>query len=512
MRIAVATAALLLTLSAAWATDLAITAKPYLQGGLCTRPVLPMERDTVSIAVRATVTGECPAAVPATVTVSNAEGRTQELPLALAVADGLALGSVQWPARRNGLYTVRVCLDPADAVPETDEANNGAELLLPVTVFGRRLNCVWYRAVPGARWTTCATSVNDDAERQLLDQHGVAALHWEYGGMSWNYYSEERAAREPEAVLAEFEQLFDEKFMRPLPEDCAGLGIDETGGYPGSFTEQASIASMKSLIRAQQKLPERVFAVWHGGGLSLDLAKYYRQAADLLLLETYVFRPIASELRGEDIYQTIQDRLDPVVRGMDMITPAYGSPCHTLIALDTSERPDWIDLGELEQVVRFIRRICPEMRGIAWYNSGYGGYGLQRTPATDAHHAAVLAAADRLFFEYYVKPCLSLQRESVWLSPDGKGGRHLVAAVSNLGGVDSGPVTVELRVDGRPVGRQRAARVPAAASRAGDRVLLRQPVALTPGAHEIEARIAAAPGATVLDAVHRCQVFADSAD
>lgn len=509
MRSATALTLLLLTLGPAQAADLALTAAPYLAGGLCTRPVLPMERDTVTIAIRATATADCPPTVAAQVALTNAEGRSQKLALTLTVADGLATGAVEWPARRNGLYKLRATVDAGNAVAESDEANNSAELLLPVTVFGRRLHCVWYGAVMTNRWTTCVTSSANDEQRAVLDQHGIDALHWEYGGMSWSYYDRERAEREPQAVLAEFEQLFAEKYLRPLPEDCAGLGIDETGGYPGSFQEAASIASLKSLIRAQQQIPERVFAVWHGGGLSPELAKYYRQAADLLLLETYVFRAVPTDLRGEDIYQTIQDRLDPVVRGMDMIVPAYGSPCHTLIALDVAERPDWIDLGEFEQVVRFVRRICPEMRGIAFYNSGYGGYGLKRTPATDAHLAAVLAAADRLFFEYYVKPCLSLQRESVWLSPVAGGRRELVAAVSNLGGVDSGPVAVELRVDGRKVGESRAPRVPAAASRAGNRVLLRQPVTLTPGPHELEARIIAAPGSTVLDAVQRCDVFVE---
>ena len=48
----------------------------------------------------------------------------------------------------------------------------------------------------------------------------------------------------------------------------------------------------------------------------------------------------------------ILERMDPLIRSRDMIVPAYGNPCHTLIALDTSTFPENINLGEQEQVIR----------------------------------------------------------------------------------------------------------------------------------------------------------------
>ena len=40
------------------AVDLAITAEPYFTSGLFTNPLIPTEKDTVRITVRATVEGE----------------------------------------------------------------------------------------------------------------------------------------------------------------------------------------------------------------------------------------------------------------------------------------------------------------------------------------------------------------------------------------------------------------------------------------------------------------------
>ncbi len=493
--------------TSAYSADLSIAADPYTTSGLFTDPVIPTENEIVTITVRATVEGESSRNALADLTITDPTAAAQHFSIELAAEEGQATGRMQWKARQNGFYSLKAQLDPADAIAENDETNNSAEITLPVTVPGRKLHFVWYREVTSLRWTTCVASANDPKQRMRLAERGVIPLHWEYGGMSWSYYDKKKVEEDPAAVLRQFEELFDRKYSGDLPEHSRGPGIDETGGYPGTFKEQASAASMRSLVRAKRKHPERFFAVWHGGGLRRELAQYCRQGVDLLLLETYVFRAIPQALGTDDIYQMIRDRLDPLIRSTDMIVPAYGNYCYTLIALDSSERPDFIDLGEQEQVVRFIRRVCPEMRGIAWYNGGYGGYGVERTPELDAHHEAVLANADRLFFDYYVKPCVTLMRESLWLGKTKDGRWELTAALSNIGGMDSGEVTVEFLVDSRVVGKKNSPKVPAGGNRLDNRFLLKQPVSLNRGPHEFKVRITSAPGATILDPAVQCQRF-----
>jgi len=508
MRFFLIGAAMLPTIiSSAYSVDLSISADPYAIAGLFTNPAVPTENEVVTITVRATLQGERPRNVPADLTITDYAGAAQQFSLELATDEGHAEGAVGWKAPQNGLYKVEVELDPDKTIIESDETNNSAQITLPVTVRGRKLHFVWYREAPSLRWTTCVTSVNDPKQRKRLAERGVIPLHWEYGGMSWSYYDKEKAEDEPAVVLRQLEELFDGKYAGELPEHSRGPGIDETGGYPGTFKEQASAASMRSLVRAKRKHPERFFAVWHAGGLRKELAQYYRQGADVLLLETYVFQAIPQALGTHDIYQMIRDRLDPLIRSTDMIVPAYGNDCHTLIALDSSMRPDFIDLGEQEQVVRFIRRVCPEMRGIAWYNGGYGRSGVERTPELDRHHEAVLSNADRLFFEYYIKPCVTLMPESLCLSKMKDGQWELTAAISNIGGMHSGAVTVEFLVDGRVVGRKSAPKVPAGANRLNNRVLLKHPVSLNRGPHDFKVRITSALEAAVLDPTVQCQRF-----
>ncbi len=489
--------------AAAAGTDLSITARPYLTGGLFTRPVLPQEGEAVTVTVRATCEGQLADVPKAKLTLVSQAGKTvAEQTLALEVAEKRAEATWTWTAGASGLYTLRAQLDPAGAVAETNEDNNAAELTLPVLAKGRGLHFAWYRETPDARWSTCVTSAGDATQQARLHERGLIPLNWEYGGMSWSYYDKKNAEENPEDEARKLEALFYGKFTRKGLQ--YGCGIDECGGYPGTWKERASIASMKALVQAKKAMPDRFFAVWNGGALNPKTATYYRMGADLLLLETYVFRAVAEGLGTEEIYELIHDRLSPVIRSRDMILPAYGNWCHTLIALDTSERPDCIRPGEMENVVRYVRRICPEMRGIAWYNGGYGGYGLKRTLETDKIHQAVLACADRLCLDYYIKPCVTLMPHSLWPEQKAGGGWTLTAAVSNIGGVDSGPVSVAFLVDGKVVGRQTATKVPAGPNRLRNRVLLEQPVELKPGLHALEARIVDAGTATPLDVVVRC--------
>ncbi len=487
------------------AFDVAINAEPYANGGLFTNPVLPTEKEVVTITVRATIEGEAPGHINVDLTIVAPDGTAQHYPVDLISEKGQATGSIEWEAGRNGLYTVTAKLPPGKTMAGASETDNTAQIMLPVIAKDKKMHFVWYREVPTMRWTTCVTSANDLAQRKRLAERGVIPLNWEYGGASWSYYDKEKAEEEPATVIKELEEIFDGKFMDELPEYSRGKGIDETGGYPGTWKEQASAASMRALVRAKQQHPERFFAVWHGGGLRRELAQYYRQGVDLLLLETYVFRAIPQALGIDDIYQMIRDRFDPLIRSADMFAPAYGNYCYTLIALDSSERPDYIDLGEQEQVIRFIRRICPEMCGIAWYNGGYGGYGLEKSSAMNAHHEAVLANADQLFFDYYIKPCVTLMRESLWLGKNEEGSYELTAAISNIGGIDSSEVTVEFLVDGKHFATKMTQGIPAGTNRTANRVLLKQPLSLEPGLHEFEVRLMAASDATVLDAVARCE-------
>ena len=498
--------------SVSGAGNLSISSEPYLTGGLFTNPVLPHEDEPVTITVRAECSPDITSDPKAQLTVLGPDGETiAEAKLTLARQEefpGVAQATWSWSSDRNGLFMVRAVLDPENAVEEDDETDNTAELTLPVIVKGkgRDLHFVWYRENADARWSTCVTSIGGEpGTQERLAERGVMPLRWEYGGMSWKYYDKENAENNPDDELAKLEALFYEKFTSN--PDAYGFGIDEVGGYPGTWSLAASVASMKALARAKAENPDRFFAVWNGGGPRPELTSVVREGADLFLLETYLWRALPDELGTQDIYQSIVSRVEPYIRATDMFQPAYGNHCYTLIGLDTSERPDRCDPGELEQVIRFIRRRVPEMRGIAWYTGGYGGYGLERTPETDRHHAAIMAKADQLGFDYWVKPCVTLMPESLWLTVDPSGSPRLVAAISNIGSIDSKTVSVEFLMDGLPVGVKSVDRIPAGPGRNANTVQLGHEVTLQPGPHRFEARIVSAPDSTVLDPIATCDRF-----
>lgn len=482
----------------AYPLDLSLETAPYIESNLYTAPLLPVEGETVSIGIDLPLEQALAAPVVARLAIIAPDGATcHSEQVQLAQENGRLSGNATWTAADNGLYRVTCTLDPENAVQEESETNNNAELLLPVVVAERPLFFPWYRTSPWTRWANVVTSV--DAETApALAKRGVKALGWEYGGMSWSYFDNERLTTDRENAMAELENLFEEKCSRDLAPGISGLGLDETGGYPGTPSYLKSIASMRGLARAKAARPDHFFAVWHGGGVGDELLTLQRQGADLLLLETYVWRAVPNELGIEDIYQVIRDRLDPFVRGRDAFTPVYGNHCYTLISLDTSERPDWIDLGEMEQVVRFIRRVAPEMRGISFYNGGYGGYDIEPGPETDRIHERVVRTADNLCFKYFIRPCVTLQPESLWLM-ESDGQTELTAALSNIGSMDAGPVTVRFFQNGMPIGDARVEAVPAGKSRVDNRAMARLSIACSPGSHRFRAEIAEAGDATVLD-------------
>ena len=447
--------------------NVSLDKKHYLEGGLFSKPLLPLEGEEVAITVRANYTGNLSRNIEAALVLLDSRGKTiAHEKFNLVAKDGIAQGSWTWKPEKNGLYKVQATVDPENHLKETREDDNSGEMTLPVLVQGRKLFFPWYREMPGLRWANCFTTAGNKAHKDRLDERGVWPLNWEYGGMSWTNYDPQKAKENPEAVLAEIESMFYQKFSSPNDE-IYGFGMDEIGGWPGTFKAKKSAASVRALAKARGKVPGRFYVAWHGGGVRQEVVEHCRSAVDLLLLETYVWRALPEDLGTEDIYQSIQDRLDPFIRGADMLIPAYGNPCHTLIALDTSERPDITNLGEMEQVVRYIRRICPEMRGLGWYNGGYGGgWGIKKyTREIETKHKNIIARADQLCFKYYIKPCLSFMRESLWMEQNEAGKPVLTAAISNIGGMDSGPVEVEFLVDGKPSGKQKVSAVPAGPNR-----------------------------------------------
>ena len=485
-------------------TDLVVKTDGYSTAGLFTKPLLPHEDEDVTITVR----------------VGNVEGLTGPLKvlleivgpdqtvaakteLVLPIKETVAESSFIWRAGKNGLYRVAVLIDPENKIEEVSETNNSAELVLPVLKKGIVLHLPWQHEMPWIRWATCIGSANSAEQRVRLNERGIMGLHWEYAGASWNYYEKKREESDRKALLKEIEQTFYSKFS--APNDLAGYGMDETicEPSPDGIKCQKSIASMKGLLRARSGVPGRFYLVWHAGTIHEEIAQFFRDAADLVALEKYVFRNIAK--RGMDYaYKVIDHEVENLRTLGNLIEPKQGQICHTVIAFDTSERPDLVGPGEMEQVVRYLRQVCPEMHGVGWYNGGYGSYLLKQkdlTPVTDYRHEQAVRTADRLSFDYFIKPCITLDPRSLKLDTALDTNQNVLSVtVRNIGGMDSGSVVVSFRLDDEEVAKQTIKKVPASHDRSKNRVVLRQAMEAASDTKKIEAVIVSCPGSTILNA------------
>ena len=120
--------------------------------------------------------------------------------------------------------------------------------------------------------------------------------------------------------------------------------------------------------------------------------------------------------------------------------------------------------------------------------------GSEKIPADYADEKFV----DQLCYEYFVAPVVTFLPQSVWVSREDDG-TYLTAAVSNIGGMDSGEVRVTFTDNGTRVARDSVPSVPAGNSRLTNRALVKIPWRPRAGAHVIEARIEEARDTRVLD-------------
>ena len=184
--------------------NLLLGTQSYLEGGLFSDPLLPLEGETVTVTVRAKASAELSGTVNAAlVLLDPQENAIRNETLTLEAKDGYLQAFWTWTPKKNGLYRVKVTVDPENRIEESSEDDNTAEMVLPVLVEGRKLFFPWYREMPGLRWATCFTCTGKE-QKQRLFERGVLPLNWEYGGMSWTYYDKEKAKTDPDDLVRFF--------------------------------------------------------------------------------------------------------------------------------------------------------------------------------------------------------------------------------------------------------------------------------------------------------------------
>ncbi len=483
-------AALAVTAQSALPTsaDESLKAQYCAQGFFVSQP-LPVEGENVTFHVRATGTGPAPAG---RLLIKEAAGAVaKEAPLVFKKDGERFAAEVAWSPSRNGMYTAEASLTADGCVFENTQTKS-LQLLVPVIVKDRIVHFPWYRTSNYLRWMTVCTSTGKESVPALRER-GIKALQWTFGGMQLHHQDWMKGKS-----LEEYETYVDGYYKAALSAtDFDGVGLDEFGGYVGTGEEQWTHAGLEVLARLRKDPENKGFvAAWNGGMLRPDRAQLYRDACDLLLQETYVFGAMQYPgwLGTENIYAMLDDKIMAGARGSDILIPSYGSGCTTIQCLDIVGMPAKMHTGEIEQVVRYLRRIVPEMRGLGFYNGTDFPEG-----STPEMIEKLERFGDEMCLKYFIKPVVTLMPNSLWVEQDSEGKALVCVGVSNIGAMDSGPVKIRLYDNGKKVGVVTAEKVPAGPSGHVNRIVLKSRVRLKSGQHDLEAVVESAPGSTVLD-------------
>jgi len=443
---------------------------------LFTNPSVPVEGNEVAVIFQEEAAKKLPTTSVINLCV-NGPGKVVILQqqVTLRTVGDHVCGDLKFTPERNGMYHAVVSSDGIKPIT----------LAIPVLDTKRQLDFAWYRPGPWLRWATVVTHAQtDNGEVKWLQQRGIKALRWKSGSTT-QYKGHKDLPSEQVIARAKAHYTIWDDFV------WDGMGIDEFGAYPATDEYAFSLNWLRGLVLARDNNPQDTcITVWHCGPINDEWLGLYRSAADILLIEAYEMYFVPSQLAAENIYQDLFARILKL-RRYDMFNRAYGSTCKSLISLDIGGRKGAYDNpNELEQIVRYLRRAAPEMRGISFYNGSCAKESLERV-------------AQDLCFQYFIKPVITFQEQNLWFDRYGNT-PALVAAISNIGAMDSGPVTVRLRVNGQVLDTRQIASVPAGYSRLDNRAMLRFEWApAVPGTYQFEVEVIDAVDSTILNPVLR---------
>ncbi|MBQ9335929.1 MAG: hypothetical protein IJS14_01370 [Lentisphaeria bacterium] len=377
--------------------------------GIAVRPAVPDLGRKCELAVR--ITGADPS-LPMTVT---------------AEVDGKALGSSEL---KEGEKLALFSFQPettgwktARATVRQGQQETTAEFRFPVT--SRRLHFPWFGwndkegKVEKCRFPTMMLARNPE-DIAYWKHRGVMAGRWKDGRYR---------GKTVEACAAYWPQK---------TEGFDAIMIDEIGGYESESVKNSP--RVQGLAKyCKEKTDDLFVALWVPGVLRESLAGiaknvYRKKGVDLLMLETYI-NYLEPELKSYYPSESLRQRID-MARKQDVLT-------HSIITIGihgmATVRP--LSREDMEDQVRQIKRMAPEMPGLCVYAS-----------TKKMQNRDLIFFADHLCGKYYVAPVLTVLAEAVQISdpaPVRGSAVRIRGKVTNVGGMDSGPVTVRF-YDGNP--------------------------------------------------------------
>ncbi len=406
-----AAAAATLVLAAAGAA-----AAPSLQLSVSKR--IPCCTDTVTIAAHY-ADWEAPQGDHSVLFAVEVDGVEKPIGRALPAADRAHPFNpgVEWSPKAPGAYRISARINGTSAV---------ARLLLPVVA--QDVFFCWYgQTRPEVEWITHHLTAGD-SEISALHARGVKALK-HVGGVCY------LGGARPEQIRKDLDMAaLGPRILKDYTaiDPWDGIAIDELGMWD-QHPEQTplALAFWEVLKQTRAARPDKFLATWQFAALTPLECNMFRDTVDLVMCEVYqnYFRAWYDQ---HTFYEYLKQRID-VARAMMIIK-------QTVIGLSITSDNGGITADELEDQVRTIRALAPEMRGLAFFS-------------TSSCDSAVLKRANECCYRYFVKPAVGLFSEadltlSDW-RPQARGIVRISATVHNVGGMDARDVKVRLW-DGDP--------------------------------------------------------------
>lgn len=295
-----------------------------------------------------------------------------------------------WQPSDTGFYRVRLELCRAG---ETGSGRVRRTEFGPVAVTARGLYFAWFGTPTEFRWCNVPTTVKDEDIEYWL-RRGAIPCQWR-GGVCYKDWTKEQL----------IESWGSSKW----------IAIDEIGG-PGEPTTKF----MEALREIKSTRPEHFVAVWFMG--AHDYWAEVKDIIDLFLPEVYL------NYRGNHLGQ-FDSYLDTIRRTATVSQTLFGLGINIVRDKETKEPKVVPTQEDVLRQIRHIKRIAPDMPGIAFFTSYSAAPG-------------VAEYADELCGEYFVKPLLTIPDQRVDI---GNGVRPLARVkVANHGGMTARGVKVRL--------------------------------------------------------------------
>jgi hypothetical protein len=235
----------------------------------------------------------------------------------------------------------------------------GSAISTPVYVTARELQFIWYGAPAEAQWATMVTNVSEPPDVAFWLRRGVVPLAWA-GGYSKRTFDTDQ---------------FAEYWTSRLQRHPAGIAIDEFPGGPG---QPIDLYMANALLRTRRAEPAKQIVVWQAGVAPPEAAQAYAASANWVIPECYM-----------NYLNNKLDRFDLRIAPMR----AAGLMHKTVMGVSCTQAKIGTTAAGLEEQIRYLRRLAPEMPGLGFYKA----YGSGRE---------LVSVADALCFKYFVGPTL----------------------------------------------------------------------------------------------------------